>query len=406
MDKIIGIIGLFILVFSAYLLSDNKKAVNWRLVGTGIGLQVVFALLILKWPLGRKAFEVLSSMITKLLDFTREGSMFLFGDLINVEKTGFVWALQVLPTIIFFSALMSILYHLGIMQAIVSVLAKGMAKLLGTSGAETLSAVANIFVGQTEAPLVVKPYIKSMTKSELLTVMTGGMATVAGGVMAGYVAMGVNAGHLLAASIMSAPASLVIAKIMIPETETPVTKGKVETELEKTNSNIIDAAASGASEGLSLALNVGAMLLAFVALIAMVNAMISWFGGMIGMDYLNLSWILGRLFAPVAYIMGIPAKDIIVAGDLLGQKIVLNEFVAYANLAPMIKSVALSEKTIVILTYALCGFANFSSIAIQIAGIGGLAPERRDEIAKLGLKSMIGGSLAAFMTAVIAGILF
>lgn len=406
MDKIIGIIGLFILVFSAYLLSDNKKAVNWRLVGTGIGLQVVFALLILKWPLGRKAFEVLSSMITKLLDFTREGSMFLFGDLINVEKAGFVWALQVLPTIIFFSALMSVLYHLGIMQAIVSVLAKGMARLLGTSGAETLSAVANIFVGQTEAPLVVKPYIKSMTKSELLTVMTGGMATVAGGVMAGYVAMGVNAGHLLAASIMSAPASLVIAKIMIPETETPVTKGKVETELEKTNSNIIDAAASGASEGLSLALNVGAMLLAFVALIAMVNAMISWFGGMIGMDYLNLSWILGRLFAPVAYIMGIPAKDIIAAGDLLGQKIVLNEFVAYANLAPMIKSVALSEKTIVILTYALCGFANFSSIAIQIGGIGGLAPERRHEIAKLGLKSMIGGSLAAFMTAVIAGILF
>lgn len=406
MDKVIGIIGLFILVFSAYLLSDNKKAINWRLVGTGIGLQVVFALLILKWPLGRKAFEGASSLITKLLDFTREGSMFLFGDLINVEKSGFVWALQVLPTIIFFSALMSILYHLGIMQVIVSVLAKGMAKLLGTSGAETLSAVANIFVGQTEAPLVVKPYIKSMTKSELLTVMTGGMATVAGGVMAGYVAMGVNAGHLLAASIMSAPASLVIAKIMIPETETPVTKGKVETELEKTNSNIIDAAANGAAEGLSLALNVGAMLLAFVALIAMLNATISWFGGMIGMDYLSLGWILGRLFAPVAYIMGIPAKDIIAAGDLLGQKIVLNEFVAYANLAPMIKSAALSEKTILILTYALCGFANFSSIAIQIAGIGGLAPERRHEIAKLGLKSMIGGSLAAFMTAVIAGILF
>lgn len=406
MDKVIGIIGLFILVFSAYLLSDNKKAINWRLVGTGIGLQVVFALLILKWPLGRSAFEGLSSIITKLLDFTREGSMFLFGDLINVDKAGFVWALQVLPTIIFFSALMSVLYHLGIMQAIVSVLAKGMAKLLGTSGAETLSAVANIFVGQTEAPLVVKPYIKSMTKSELLTVMTGGMATVAGGVMAGYVAMGVNAGHLLAASIMSAPASLVIAKIMIPETETPVTKGKVETELEKTNSNVIDAAANGAAEGLSLALNVGAMLLAFVALIAMLNAMISWCGGIIGMDYLNLGWILGRLFAPVAYIMGIPAKDIIAAGDLLGQKIVLNEFVAYANLAPMIKSAALSEKTILILTYALCGFANFSSIAIQIAGIGGLAPERRHEIAKLGLKSMIGGSLAAFMTAVIAGILF
>ncbi|MCY6355161.1 NupC/NupG family nucleoside CNT transporter [Clostridium sp. ZS2-4] len=406
MDKIIGIIGLFILVFIAYLLSENKKAVNWKLVGTGIGLQIVFALLILKWPLGRWAFEKLSSKITMLLNFTREGTIFLFGDLVNINKAGYIWALHVLPTIIFFSALMSILYHLGIMQLIVSVLAKGMAKLLGTSGAETLSAVANIFVGQTEAPLVIKPYIKSMTKSELLTVMTGGMATVAGGVMAGYVSMGVNAGHLLAASIMSAPASLIIAKIMVPETETPVTKGKVEIEFEKTNSNIIDAAANGAAEGLSLALNVGAMLLAFVALIAMVNAIISWFGGIIGMDYLNLSWILGRLFAPIAYIMGIPPKDIIAAGDLLGQKIVLNEFVAYSNLAPMIKSAALSEKTIVILTYALCGFANFSSIAIQIGGIGGLAPERRHEIAKLGLRSMIGGSLAAFMTGVIAGILF
>lgn len=405
MDKMIGIIGLFVLVGIAFLLSDNKKRINWRLVSIGVGMQIVFALLILKFPPGRKLFEVVSGVITKLLDYTKEGSGFLFGDLLNVESVGFIFALQVLPTIIFFSALMSILYYLGVMQKIISVLAKGMVKLLGTSGAETLSAVANIFVGQTEAPLVIKPFISTMTKSELLTVMTGGMATVAGGVMAGYVSMGVNAGHLMAASIMSAPASLIIAKIMIPETETPVTKGKINMDLESKNSNLIDAAASGASEGLSLALNVGAMLLSFIALIALANGLIGWIGGFVGMDYLSLGWILGRLFAPLAFVMGVPAKEIIVAGDLLGQKLVLNEFVAYANLAPLINSGELSQKTITILTYALCGFANFSSIGIQIAGIGGLAPERRSEISKLGVRSLVGGSLAAFMTAVIAGIL-
>ncbi len=291
------------------------------------------------------------------------------------------------------------------MQKIISVLAKCILKLLGTSGAETLSAVANIFVGQTEAPLVVKPFVKTMTKSELLTVMTGGMATVAGGVMAGYVAMGVDAGNLMAASIMAAPASLIISKIIVPETETPVTKGKLCMELEGNSTGVIDAAASGASEGLSLALNVAAMLLAFVALIALINSIIGWIGGLVGMNYLSLGWIMGRVFAPLAFIMGVPVKDIITAGDLLGQKIVLNEFVAYANLSPMIKSGAISQKTIVILTYALCGFANISSIAVQIGGIGGLAPERRQEIAKLGVRALIGGSLSAFMTATIAGIL-
>ncbi|WBW95150.1 NupC/NupG family nucleoside CNT transporter [Oceanirhabdus sp. W0125-5] len=406
MDKIIGIIGLFVLIGIAVLCSENRKKINWKLVGIGIGLQIAFAFLILEFEPGRKFFEWCSSGITKLLEFTAEGSSFLFGGLMNVESVGFVWALQILPTIIFFSAFMSILYHLGIMQVVVNVLAKGMVKLLGTSGAETLSAVANIFVGQTEAPLVIKPFIATMTRSELLTVMTGGMATVAGGVMAGYAAMGVDPGHLLAASIMSAPASLVIAKIMLPETKEPVTKGKVEMNLESTSSNIIEAAANGASEGLTLALNVGAMVLAFIALVALINAIIGGVGSLMGMEYLNLSWILGRLFAPLAYIMGIPAADVIAAGDLLGQKIVMNEFVAYANLAPMIAEQVLQPKTIVILTYALCGFANFSSIAIQIAGIGGLAPSRKSEIAQLGLKSMIGGSLAAFMTAAIAGILF
>jgi CNT family concentrative nucleoside transporter len=405
MEKLISLLGLGIMVLIAYLISDNKKSVDWKLVGIGIGMQLVFGLLILKWKPGQMVFNVLNDLVTKLLDFTKEGTAFLFGDMLNVESFGFIFALQILPTIIFFSALMAVLYHLGIMEKIITILAKTMAKLLGTSGAESLSAAANIFVGQTEAPLVIKPFIRTMTKSELLTIMTGGMATVAGGVMAGYVSMGVEAGHLIAASIMSAPASLVIAKIMVPETETPVTKGKVKVHLDEIDANIIDAAARGTSEGLKLALNVGAMLLSFIALVALINAIIGWFGSLIGMDYLSLEWILGRLFAPLAYIMGIPLKDAIEAGNLLGQKIVINEFFAYANLSELIKNNALSHRTVVILTYALCGFANFSSIGIQVGGIGSLAPERRSDIAKLGLKALIGGSLAAFMTATIAGIL-
>ncbi|QIB27375.1 NupC/NupG family nucleoside CNT transporter [Caloranaerobacter azorensis] len=405
MEKIVSFLGIFVMIFIAYLLSENKKKINWKLVAIGTSMQIIFALLVLKWKPGQMAFTFLSDLVTRLLDFTKEGTAFLFGNLLNVESFGFIFALQILPTIIFFSSLMTILYHLGVMQVVVSFLAKVMLKLMGTSGAESLSAAANIFVGQTEAPLVIKPYIKSMTKSELLTVMTGGMATVAGGVMAGYVSMGVDAGHLIAASIMSAPASLVIAKIMIPETETPVTKGKVNLELEELDANVIDAAARGASEGLSLALNVGAMLLAFIALVALLNSLLSWFGGIIGLDFLSLEWILGRLFAPLAFIMGVPMSDVIQAGNLLGQKIVINEFFAYANLSTLIKEGAISQRTIIILTYALCGFANFSSIGIQIGGIGGLAPERRSDIAKLGIKALIGGSLAAFMTATIAGIL-
>lgn len=405
MSRFIGILGLVILLGIAYLLSNNKKAINWKLVGIGVTLQVTFALLILKVPVGRRVFESLGGLITKLLDFTKEGTTFLFGGLIDPTKSGVIFAFQILPTIIFFSAFMSILYYLGVMQAIISVLAKGIAKLLGTSGAETLSAVGNIFLGQTEAPLLIKPFIKSMTKSELLTIMIGGMATVAGGVMAGYVAMGISASHLLAASIMAAPAGLIVSKIIFPETETPATKGKIEFELEATNSNLIDAAATGASEGLSLALNVGAMLLAFIALIAFVNSLIAWVGGLFGADFLSLGWILGRFFSPLAYVMGIPSQDIIKAGELIGQKVVLNEFVAYANLAPMIKAGVLSEKATVILTYALCGFANISSIGIQIGGIGGLAPERRSEIAQLGIRALIGGLITTCMTGTIAGLL-
>ena len=301
---------------------------------------------------------------------------------------------------------MSVLYHLGIVQVVVKVIAKGVAKALGTSGAETFSAVGNIFLGQTEAPLLVKPYIKNMTKSEICAIMVGGMATVAGGVMAGYVAMGVNAGNLLAASIMAAPAGLILAKILVPETEVPETKGGGTLDLKVESENVIEAAANGASEGLGLALNVGAMLLAFVALIAMINALFGAIGGIFGAPWLSLNWILGRLFSPLAFIMGVPTKDVFVAGDLLGIKLAVNEFLAYSQLSNYIASGTLEPKTIMILTYALCGFANLSSVAIQLGGIGGLAPEKKPTIAKLGFKALLGGVLATCMTATIAGILF
>ncbi|SHK55514.1 NupC/NupG family nucleoside CNT transporter [Tepidibacter formicigenes] len=406
MERFISLIGIFVLLGICYLISENKKRIDAKLVSIGIFIQVVFAFIILKTTIGRMVFEKLSEFVTMLLDFTKAGSSFLFGGLVSdINSFGFIFAFQVLPTIIFFSSLMSVLYHLGIMQFVIKHIAGFMAKFMGTSGAESLSAAANIFVGQTEAPLVIKPYIEKMTKSELNAVMIGGMATVAGGVMAGYVGMGVDAGHLIAASVMSAPAALVAAKIIVPETEEPVTKGNVQFEVEKIDANIIDAAARGASEGLQLALNVAGMLLAFVALIAMVNAGIESIGNLVGMQGLNLETILGYICAPLAYIMGVPAQDMVAAGSLLGTKTVVNEFVAYAQLAEHIKNGTLQPRTITILTYALCGFANFSSIAIQLGGIGGLAPNRRGELAQLGIKALIGGTVAAFLTASIAGML-
>ena len=406
MDRFIGILGIIAILGIAYLLSDNKKKIDWKLVGTALALQVVFAVLILKVPLGRKVFEGISGVITKLLDFTNEGSVFLFGDLMNTDKFGSIFIFQVLPTIVFFSSLMGVLYYLGVMQFIIKFIAKFICKLLGTSGSETLSAVGNIFLGQTEAPLLIKPFIKTMTRSEILAIMVGGMATVSGGVMAGYVAMGVNAGHLLTASIMAAPAGLVMAKILVPETEESKTKDSTDIVVEDTASNIVEAAANGASEGLGLALNVGAMLLAFVALLALLNFIMGAFGGLFGFPELSFQWILGKLFSPLVFLMGVPTVDISAAGSLLGQKIILNEFVAYSELSNFIASGTLQPKTIMILTYALCGFANFSSIAIQIAGIGGLAPEKKGLIAKLGFKALIGGALTTCLTATIAGILF
>ncbi|MBZ4664540.1 MAG: NupC/NupG family nucleoside transporter [Caloramator sp.] len=405
MEKLMSLIGVIVLLGTAFLLSENKKKVNWILVAKGLTIQIVFALIVLKWPTGQKIFDVLSRGVTKLLGFTSSGTSFLFGSLIDSNQFGVIFALQILPTIIFFSALMSVLYYLGVMQAVVSFLAKIMLKLLGTSGAESLSNTANIFLGQTEAPLLIKPYVNDMTRSELLTIMVGGMATVAGGVMAGYIAMGIDAGHLIAASLMAAPASLMISKIMLPETEEPKTKGKVDMTFEKMDANVIDAAARGAAEGLQLSLNVGAMLLAFIALVSLINYIIAKFGLLIGMSNLSLEWIMGRVFAPFTFIIGVPFKDIIQAGSLLGQKIVINEFFAFANLAELVKTGALDKRTITLLTYALCGFANISSIAIQIGGIGGLAPNRRSDIAKLGVRALIGGTLVGLLNAAIAGIL-
>jgi CNT family concentrative nucleoside transporter len=359
--------------------------------------------LVLKTSAGRAVFETAKNFVNEVTGYTAQGSAFLFGPLATNANIGYIFAIQVLPTIIFVGSLTAVLYHIGFMQKIVQGFAWVMVRLLKTSGAESLSAAANIFVGQTEAPLIVKPYIARMTNSELMALMSGGFATIAGGVLIAYAGMGIDAGHLLSASVMSAPAALICAKIIIPETGHPVTAGTVDTQFEKTSVNVIDAATTGAGDGLRLALNVGAMLLAFVALIAMLNGLIGWVGGWIGLENISFEKILGWLFAPLAWVMGIPGKDVITAGTLLGEKTVLNEFVAYAHLHE--QAAMLAPRTVTILTYALCGFANFSSIAIQIGGIGALVPERRHDLSRLGLRALVAGTLACFMTACIAGIL-
>ncbi len=401
MERLISFIGLLTMVAIAYLLSSDRKKINWKTVISGVALQVGLGLIILKTSYGQQAFEGARTIFTGILNYTNEGSKFIFGSLSDFSKVGFVFFTMVLPTILFMSALMSVLYHLGIMQWVIKIVAKIMVKLMGTSGAESLSAAANIFAGQTEAPLVVKPFISKMTKSELMALMTGGMATVAGGVLAAYVGFGINAAHLLAASVMSAPAALVVAKLLVPESEESLTSGTVSLNVEKQTANLVDAAASGASDGLKLAMNVGAMLLAFIALIAMVNGFLGWIGNFAGYPQLSMELILGYLFAPVAWIMGVEWADCTIVGALLGKKMILNEFVAYLDLKDQMAN--LSERSINIATYALCGFANFSSIAIQVGGIGVLAPDRRKDLALLGVKSMIGGTLACFMTASIAG---
>ncbi len=419
-----GVFGLACLIGLAFLFSSNRRAVDWRLVLTGIGLQIVFAVLVLVVPGGKDVFDALGHGFVKLLGFVNAGSNFIFGGLMNTETYGFIFAFQVLPTIIFFASLMAVLYHLNVMQWVVKVMALAITKVMRVSGAETTSVCASVFIGQTEAPLTVRPYIEKMTQSELLTMMIGGMAHIAGGVLAAYVALlgggdeaqqVFYAKHLLAASIMAAPATLVIAKILIPETGQPLTGGSVKMEVEKTSSNLIDAAAGGAADGLKLALNIGAMLLAFIALIAMINWPLTWIGEVTGLaDALgrptDLAGLLGYVLAPIAWIIGVPWQDANAIGGLIGQKIVINEFVAYLQLADIVNcktpGLALTNQGALIATYALCGFANFSSIAIQIGGIGGLAPSRRQDLARFGLRAVLGGSIATFMTATIAGVIY
>ncbi|MEG0193071.1 nucleoside transporter C-terminal domain-containing protein [Stenotrophomonas sp. NA06056] len=418
-----GLFGLAVLIGITWLFSNNKRAVDWKLVATGITLQIAFAALVILVPGGRDVFDALGQGFVKVLSFVNEGSSFIFGSLMDTKNYGFIFAFQVLPTIIFFSALMGVMYHLNVMQAIVRVMAWSITKVMRVSGAETTSVCASVFIGQTEAPLTVRPYIAKMTQSELLTMMIGGMAHIAGGVLAAYVGMlgggdpvqqAFYAKHLLAASIMAAPATLVVAKLLIPETGTPLTRGTVKMEVEKTSSNIIDAAAAGAGDGLKLALNIGAMLLAFIALIALLNAPLTWFGEVTGLAAAigkptDLSTIFGYVLAPIAWVIGTPWADATTVGSLIGQKVVINEFVAYTELSRIVNGqvpgMSLSDEGRLIATYALCGFANFSSIAIQIGGIGGLAPERRHDLAKFGLRAVLGGTIATFMTATIAGVL-
>ncbi len=403
MERLISLLGLGVFVGLSYAFSVHRQAVRWRLVAIGIGLQFIFGILILKFPLGLRIFQALGDGVSQFLSFSDQGANFVFGE--DLLKTYFVFAFKVLPTVIFFSSFITILYHYGILQRIVQAIAKLMQRTMQTSGSETLSAASNIFVGQTEAPLLVKPYVATMTKSELHAVMTGGFATIAGGVMAAYISFGIPAEHLIAASVMSAPAALAISKLLYPETEESPTAGDVKLETPKVYSNALDAAATGASDGMKLALNIAAMLIAFLGLLALVNAVVSGLGGLVGFPELTVEQILAWLLAPVAWLMGVPWSEAGQVGMLLGKKTILNEFIAYLDLSELVKNSQISERAEIIATYALCGFSNIGSIGIQIGGIGAMAPERQADLAQLGVRAMIAGSIACFMTACIAGLL-
>jgi CNT family concentrative nucleoside transporter len=402
MERFIGILGLACIVGLGVAFSTNRRAIRWPLVAWGLGLQLALAVFILRIPAGQWLFQKLGDLVTALLDFTKVGAGFVFGKLVDdIPSMGFIFAFQVLPTIIFVGSLMGVAYYLGIMQRVISAVAKVMVKTMGTSGAESLYAVGTVFVGQSEAPLLVRPYIATMTHSELMAIMTAGMATIAGSVMAAYIGMGIPASHLLAASIMGAPAGLVMAKLLVPETEEPLTKGLVRIDLERSEANVIEAAAKGAIDGMHLAFIVGGMLISFIAIVAMINAGLALVGT-------SMETLLGYVFAPLAFVMGVPAEDVLTFGGLLGKKIVLNEFVAYSELTEIIKgntTTQLGPRATTMATYALCGFANFASIAINIGCLSGIAPERRGEVASLGLRAMAAGALASCLTATIAGFL-
>jgi CNT family concentrative nucleoside transporter len=401
----VGILGV------AYLLSSDRRAIKGRVVAWGLGLQVLFALMVLKTDLGQRTFQWLGDRIRQLLEYSAVGAALVFGPLGDRAvwtqvmtgalgeagaQYGVVFAFQILPTIIFIAALFAILYYLGLMQVVVRLFAVVMNRVMGASGAESLNVAASIFMGQTEAPLTIRPYLGRMTQSELMTVMTSGMAHISGGIMAAYIAFGIEPKHLLTAVIMTAPGTLMMAKMFVPETQVPETLGTVRLDVEKSDVNIIDAAGRGTSEGLHLAMNVGAMLISFMALVALVNAVL-------GLAGVTLQQILGWVFAPVAWGLGVPWRDAAVVGNLLGTRMVLNEFLAFAQLGPMKET--LDPRSFTIATFALCGFANFSSIGIQIGGIGALVPERRHDLARLGLRAMLAGTLANFITAIIVGFL-
>ncbi|EJN6827421.1 nucleoside transporter NupC [Vibrio cidicii] len=415
MSLFMSLVGMAVLLGIAFLLSDNRKAINLRTVGGAFAIQFIIGGFVLYVPWGRDLLAGFSAGVQSVIDFGKDGTGFLFGSLVNfsVDGIGFIFAFQVLPTLIFFSALISVLYYIGVMQWVIKILGGGLQKALGTSRAESMSAAANIFVGQTEAPLVVRPFVPHMTQSELFAVMCGGLASVAGGVLAGYASMGVPLEYLVAASFMAAPGGLLFAKIIKPEVDTP--KEDLGAEIDGGDdkpANVIDAAAGGASVGLQLALNVGAMLLAFIGLIALINGILGGVGGWFGMPELTLEIILGYIFSPLAFLIGVPWEEATLAGSFIGQKLVVNEFVAYLNFVPYVGENAqvvaatgavMSTKTAAIISFALCGFANLSSIAILLGGLGGLAPNRRHDIARMGVKAVAAGTLSNLMAATIAG---
>ncbi len=424
MARFTGIIGIIVLLGLAYLWSNNRKAINYRLVLTGLGLQLGLAVFILKVPLGQQIFYWLGRAINKLLDFSQEGGSFVFGDLTKVSEilpativSNGVFLFILLPTIIFVCVLVAMAYHVGIMQRIIAVIARFVHWAMRVSGSEALSNVSSAFVGQVEAQIMIRPYLSGMTMSELLASMTGSMACIAGGVMAVYISMGVPASYLLAASLMAAPGALVISKIVFPETQESETKGKVKLEVKKEHSNIMDAISHGASDGMRISINVIAMLIGVIALVALVDALLGYFGHFLAwtgislesigldVDNLGLKDVFGAFFSLFAIIMGVPPSESMSVGSLMGTKMVINEFVAYTDLTPMIHQGTLSAKSIVIASFALCGFANFSSIAIQLGGIGAMIPHRKSDLARLGFKAMICGTMASYVSASLAGIL-
>jgi CNT family concentrative nucleoside transporter len=404
MERLLPLVGMACILGIAYALSTDRKAIRFKTVAWGLGLQFALALFVLKSDVGRNVFEWLGHKVERVLQFAFEGSKLVFGSL--GEKgggsVGFVFAFQVLPTIIFIAALFAILYYLGVMQVVVKLFARVMTRLMGASGAESLNVAASIFMGQTEAPLTVRPFLNKMTQSELMCVMTSGMAHVSGGIMGAYILFGIEAKHLLTAVIMTAPGTILLAKMFVPETGTPETAGIVKLEIPRTDANLIGAAARGTGEGLQLALNVAAMLISFLALVALFNAILMKVGMLFGVP-LSMERILGWFFMPLATVMGVPLKDASVVGGLLGTRMVLNELIAYQQLGQL--KAMLDPRSVIIATYALCGFANFSSIGIQIGGIGALAPERKNDLARLGPRALLAGTFANFMTACIAGML-